>query len=133
MKPGDGALRAGVQARSRRGQQGDGCRDTPSLEPGALGPPLLQTDKDNVVWQGSQTSPRVGSKVTTGAQKLQEGACGQRERERLNRDCKDTRNSSHSSNVQANRQMKTLVQSVDLRDQVGFRGPVLGLGTCSAN
>lgn len=82
MKPGDGALRAGVQARSRRGQQGDGCRDTPSLEPGALGPPLLQTDKDNVVWQGSQTSPRVGSKVTTGAQKLQEGACGQRERER---------------------------------------------------
>ena len=111
MKPGDGALRAGVQARSRRGQQGDGCRDTPSLEPGALGPPLLQTDKDNVVWQGSQTSSRVGSKVTTGAQKLQEGACGQRERERerLNRDCKDTRNSSHSSNVQANRQMKTLV------------------------
>ena len=81
MKPGDGALRAGVQAHSRRGQQGDGCRDTPSLEPGALGPPLLQTDKDNVVWQGTQTSPGVGSKVTTGAQKLQEGACGQKERE----------------------------------------------------
>lgn len=40
-----------------------------SLEPGALGPPLLPTDKDNAVWQGTQTSPGVGAKVTTGAQK----------------------------------------------------------------
>ena len=51
-----------------------------------------------------------------------------REREKLNRDCKETRNSSHSFNAQADGQMKTLVESVDLRDQVCFRGPCPGPG-----
>lgn len=82
IKPGDSALRAGVQACSSRVQQGDGCRDTRSLEPGALGPPLLQTNKDNAVWQDTQTSPGVGSEVTTGAQQASKRSLwSERERE----------------------------------------------------
>lgn len=98
-KPGNGVLSAGVQTSSRRANQGDRRRDTPILEP--QGPVFCR--KRRPTWY--DTSPRevqrLAQKRLQGPNNPQEGACGQREKERLNRDSKDVRNPPRNSNAQA--------------------------------
>lgn len=116
----------GVQACSRRGQQGDGCMDQPGTRgPGASSPADRQGQR-SVAGHPDKSRGRRKSDYRGPESFRKEPVV--REREKLNRDCKEMRNSSHSSNAQADRQMKTLVKSVDLRDQVCFRGPRPGPG-----
>lgn len=127
IKPGDGALRAGVQAAAAECSKVTGAGTFTAWNQGPWG--LLSCRQTRTTQCGrtpGKSRGRLRSDDRDPTSFKKEPVV--RERERLNRDCKETRNYSHSSNAQADGQMKTLVKSVDLRDQVCFRGPRPGPG-----
>lgn len=101
-------------------------------QPGTRGPgassPADKQGQRNVAGHPDKSRGRLRSDYRGPTSFKKEPVFREREREKLNRDCKETRNYPHSSNAQADGQMKTLVKSVDLRDQVCFRGPRPGPG-----